>query len=38
MDFVGEDELLKLDVLLPQPLHQVSGLREGHVAVVVAVR
>ena len=37
MDLIGKNDLLDLDILLPQPLHQVGGLREGHVAVVVAM-
>src|ERR1044071_6405808 len=34
---VGEDDLLELDVLLAQTAHEVYGLREGDVALVVAV-
>src|SRR4029077_7780386 len=37
MDLIGKDDLLDLYVLLPQPLHQVTGLREWHVAVIVAM-
>src|ERR687884_1378615 len=34
---VGKDQLLELDVALAQPAHQLDGLIEGDVAVVVAV-
>src|SRR5580700_7954766 len=37
MYFVGKDELLVVDSLPVQRLDQPHGLREGHVAVVVAM-
>src|SRR5579884_3130305 len=37
VDFVGEDQLLELDMLFAQRLREADGFAEGHVAVVVAV-
>src|SRR4029077_17113545 len=37
MDLIGKDELLKLDILPSQPLHQVNSLLERHVAIVITV-
>ena len=37
MDLIGKDQLFELDILFPQPLHQISRLLERNIAVVVAV-
>jgi hypothetical protein len=37
MNFIRDDELFEGYVLRPEPLHQIHGLAEGDIAIVVAV-
>ncbi len=37
MDLIGENNLLKWDIIRPEALHQIHHLTERHVAVVITL-